>query len=104
MQNEDINRAVSQAKTPTIIVSKGSAFICAQQKMIVYLEEAIWDKVFLTYVSMFYLFNLSYPEGADCALLVVQTEVLNDQIHVDDEKNEQFVSARKKYRKFIGKP
>ena len=46
LQNEDITKAVSQTKTPTIIVNKGSAFICAQQKMIVYLEEATWDKYF----------------------------------------------------------
>lgn len=80
------------------------AVIGADQRMVMATQEATWQHILLAYMATYYIFNIPYPEGADIALLIIQSVVLRDKVHNDDKKNRFFIDAQAKYDSFMGNP
>jgi hypothetical protein len=58
-----------------------------------------WGKIVVQYMSLYYTFNLEYPQGYDVALSMMQISTVDTQMHKDDV-TDIFTKSKKKYDDF----
>lgn len=105
-EGSDYKKLCDSAVYPRIVIAEKSVVVAAagrsMQSMPVPNNMLGWGAVLLRLLSLFYAFNLPYPQGYDVAMLILQARVLEDDIH-DDDQTTEFVKVYDRYAKFLEK-